>query len=45
MYCSLELADETAVEVCKKCGHSVWGETMFTAIKGNMQEAREKGDI
>ncbi len=45
MYCSKEITDNREIEVCEVCGIGVWGPNMFNAIKKNMQEAREKGDI
>ena len=33
------------MEVCEKCGYEVWGSNMFNAIKKNMSDAKEKGDI
>ena len=45
MYCSIELAEHDVVDVCTPCGHNVWGERMFSAIKENMENAKEKGDL
>ena len=45
MYCSKELSLENVVDVCTTCGHGVWGEQMFSAIKKNMENARQKGDL
>jgi hypothetical protein len=33
------------MDVCKPCGHQVWGEKMFAAIVGNMESARDSGDL
>jgi len=44
IYCSSKIIDERAVEICDSCGEGVWGK-MFKAIKQNMGEAREKGDL
>jgi len=33
------------VDVCERCGIGVWGEKMFKAIKDNMSDARDKGDL
>lgn len=45
VYCKCGILDERAVDVCDKCGVGVWGEKMFQAIKDNMGNAREKGDL
>ena len=37
MYCSKELGEESVVDVCTSCGHGVWGEQMFNAIKEIVQ--------
>jgi len=44
-YCSGEISDGRALEVCDKCGVGVWGPKMFPAIKRSMKEAQEKGDL
>jgi hypothetical protein len=45
VYCNVELDNESVVDVCVKCGHGVWGEKMFSAIRENMENARQKGDL
>tara|TARA_Y100000310_G_C20600280_1_gene772647 strand:- start:1027 stop:1221 length:195 start_codon:yes stop_codon:yes gene_type:complete len=45
VYCSVALGEERAVDVCESCGVGVWGEKMFQAIKDNMENAREVGDL
>ena len=45
MYCSKEIGEESVVDVCTSCGHGVWGENMFNAIKENMENAKAKGDL
>lgn len=44
-YCKRQISDGRALEVCDKCGVSIWGPQMFKAIKENMNEAQEKGDL
>ena len=44
-FCKQSLEDESAFEVCKKCGHQIWGEKMFQAIKDNMEKAKGVGDL
>lgn len=44
-FCKDSLSDERAIEVCDRCGHGIWGEKMFKAIKDNMNNAKEKGDL
>ena len=45
IYCSAEIADESVIDFCEKCGKGVWGEKMFNAIVENMNNAKEKGDL
>jgi hypothetical protein len=45
VYCSKLLGDDSVVDVCNICGVGVWGEKMFKAIKDNMENAREVGDL
>lgn len=45
IYCKNEISDGRAVSVCDPCGARVWGQKMFSHIKDNMGNAREKGDL
>ncbi|MGD9276188.1 MAG: hypothetical protein PVJ67_03365 [Candidatus Pacearchaeota archaeon] len=45
MYCGCEITDDRQITVCDKCGMKVWGEKMFNAIKQNMSDAKERGDL
>lgn len=45
IYCGIILEDNRALSVCNICGQKVWGQKMFEAIRDNMNEAREKGDL
>lgn len=45
VYCSCNIEDERAVDVCDLCGRKVWGDKMFSAIKQSMGTARQKGDL
>ena len=45
IYCGCEISDGRAMEVCDKCGNSVWGEKMFNTIVKNMETARTNGDL
>lgn len=45
VYCKTELENNCALDVCQRCGISVWGEKMFQAIKDNMESARDKGSL
>jgi uncharacterized UBP type Zn finger protein len=45
VYCKAEISDDRAVDVCDRCGLQVWGSKMFNAIKQNMENARDKGDL
>jgi uncharacterized UBP type Zn finger protein len=45
VYCKGSIEDERAVDVCDSCGRRVWGDKMFRAIKQNMGESKERGDL
>ncbi len=45
VYCSCQILDERAVDVCDRCGVGIWGPKMFKAIIDNMNQARDKGDL
>ncbi len=45
IYCSKEIAQESVIDFCERCGIGVWGEKMFNTILKNMEDAQEKGDI
>jgi len=45
VYCRTEISDGRYVSVCDLCGEQVWGMKMFNAIKQNMSQANEKGDL
>lgn len=45
IYCGCMIDDDRAVDVCDRCGKGVWGEKCFKAIKDNMSNAKEKGDL
>jgi hypothetical protein len=45
VYCLVELHEESVVDVCRRCGHGVWGEKMFSAIEENMSNAKKRGNI
>lgn len=45
VYCECELSSETIVDVCEPCGRSVWGGKGFQAIKDNMSDAKQRGDL
>lgn len=44
-FCKAQIPDEQAFEVCERCGHQIWGEKMFNAIRNNMNDAKVKGDL
>lgn len=39
------MEDDSVVDVCRSCGHKVWGEKMFKAIEDNMRKAKDAGDL
>lgn len=45
IYCKSALDENSVIDVCVKCGHSVWGEKMFSAIVENMENARDSGNL
>lgn len=45
IYCKSALDENSVIDVCKSCGHKVWGEKMFKAIVDGMENAREVGDL
>tara|TARA_Y100000310_G_C20484534_1_gene716254 strand:+ start:88 stop:291 length:204 start_codon:yes stop_codon:yes gene_type:complete len=45
IYCSRKISEEEVIDFCVSCGHGVWGEKMFNAIKQNMEAARTAGDL
>jgi rRNA maturation endonuclease Nob1 len=45
IYCKCELDVNSVVDVCMRCGHAVWGEKMFKAIRENMEGARNSGSL
>ena len=45
IYCKVDLSEDSVVDVCRRCGISVWGEKMFNAIIKNMEGARKAGDL
>lgn len=44
-FCKAAIAEDSAFEVCERCGFGIWGEKMFKAIRDNMQQAQAKGDL
>jgi len=45
LYCQCELATDSVIDFCEKCGKKVWGEKMFKAIVENMENARANNDL
>ena len=45
IYCKCSLSDESVIDFCERCGVNVWGPNMFKAIKQNMEDAQERGDL
>ncbi len=45
VYCKRGMEEDSVVDVCRSCGHKVWGEKMFKAIEDNMRKAKDAGDL
>lgn len=45
IYCKTEIADESVIDFCKRCGVGVWGEKMFQAIVDSMEKSRSSGNL
>ncbi|MBS3072064.1 hypothetical protein J4408_03670 [Candidatus Pacearchaeota archaeon] len=45
IYCKSSLEENSVIDVCRQCGHKVWGPKMFSAIVSNMENARDVGDL
>ena len=45
IYCKTEIADESVIDFCRRCGVGVWGEKMFNTIVESMEKSRTAGDL
>ena len=45
IYCKTEIADESVIDFCQRCGIGVWGEKMFNTIVASMEKSRDNGDL
>lgn len=45
IYCRGDISDDSVIDFCERCGKGVFGDKMFRAILGNMQEAKQRGDL
>lgn len=45
IYCKTEVAQDSVVDFCERCGIKVWGPKMFNAIKASMEDSRTRGDL
>jgi len=45
IYCKANINKQSVIDFCEKCGIMVWGDKMFQAIKKNMEEARDTGNL
>ena len=45
IYCKSEIAEDSVIDFCERCGVGVWGPKMFNAIKQSMEDARDTGNL
>ena len=45
VYCKSQIDDSSVIDVCVRCGISVWGEKMFATIVENMESAEQSGNL
>jgi hypothetical protein len=45
IYCKTDIADDSVIDFCKRCGVGVWGEKMFNAIVESMEKSQAAGDL
>lgn len=45
IYCGSEISKEVVIDFCEKCGVSTFGAKLFKTIRGNMEQARARGDL
>jgi uncharacterized UBP type Zn finger protein len=45
IYCSAGISEDSVIDFCDNCGTRVWGDKMFKAIKENMENARNEGNL
>ena len=45
IFCKGHVEDNSVIDFCDRCGVGVWGGKMFAAIKKNMEDARNSGDL
>jgi len=45
VYCKNMVSDDSAIDVCQRCGVGVWGQRMFDTIKKNMEDALYTGNL
>jgi hypothetical protein len=45
IYCKCEIAEDSVIDFCRRCGVGVWGEKMLNAIETGMKESKKRGDL
>jgi len=45
IYCKTTIPSARAMDICDKCGNSVWGQKMFQTILGTTNEEMAKGNL
>jgi len=45
VYCKGDVSDERTMQICDRCGSSVWGHKMFQTILQGTNSEKEKGNM
>lgn len=45
IYCKNDIAEDSVIDFCERCGVGVWGPKMFQAIKDSMEKSRDSGNL